>query len=406
MKKISWIICLALFLTVLGMNYQVPGAEAASLTTPNLTSNQVILPADTTRLPEKTNTSDSKLPVLKPGTTGQIIIDPDDIPTFDLKDVFLNYPRGGQTFQMGQTIVVKFTVKNAGSYTVYESYNAGSSWTAVNNGTITTDKVGYVPYKTYKTGTLRIKVVSAADTTKSDAGNDCIVTADPWNGKLKAAAAYKTVTLSWGALACGQAEISTYDVYRNTSPNFDSSNLLTKCILPNNFPAGGTETFTDNDVINGTKYYYKVIPIIGGHGNDTLYEVVSATPQGKIELTIGNPYMMVNGQQQEIEPGKGTVPVVTNGRTFLPIKGVVVAMGGTVSWDAITQKITINYNNTSIVMQIGSQDVMVNGVLKKMDVAPYISSTGSTMVPVRFVGEFLGCSVNWDEAQKKITIYY
>lgn len=407
MKKIvSYLLCLALLITMVGMNIQIQTAAALSLTLQPVIVNQSTLPNTIATIPDTTTNLNNSPKIIKPDLSKQIIIDPSKIPALDLGDVFLNYPRGGQSFKLGETFVIMFTVKSTGSYSVYKSTDGGAAWTAVNNGTVTADKVGYVPYKTDKTGNLRIKVVSASDPSKLNTGNDCTVTAEPWNGKLKAAASYKKVALSWGAISCGQSVISTYDVYRNTSPSFSDANLLIKCIVPNNFPAGGTASYTDTDVVNGIKYYYKIAPIIGGHANDTIYDVVSATPQGIIELIVGSPYMTVDGQQQEIDPGKGTTPVIMNGRTFLPIKSIIVAMGGTVAWDAASQKLTIDYNNTSIIMQVGSQQVTVNGVVKQMDVAPFISTTGSTMVPVRFVSEYLQCAISWDQALQKIIINY
>ena len=42
-----------------------------------------------------------------------------------------------------------------------------------------------------------------------------------------------------------------------------------------------------------------------------------------------------------------------------------------------------------------------------MNVAPYISSTGRTMVPLSFVtGNLPGCTTNWDGSNKSVTISY
>lgn len=393
MRKISaYILSLALVFIVTGLGFTNCTAQAASTT--------IVRPNDTIIELQDPVVKDD-LTIVKPG-----LIDPSKIPVITLKDVYLNYPRGGQSFQLNQTIVIKFTVQNTGSYTVYESSNAGNSWTAVNNGTVAADSTAYVPYTTHKSGNLRFKVVSAADASKTDAGTDCSISAASFDGSLKATAGYNTVKLSWRALACVQAEISTYDVYRNTSPTFSSANLLTKVILPNTFPDGGEVSYNDNDVVNGTKYYYMIAPIIGGHANDDLFNTVNATPHGTIELVIGSPYMNVNGQKQEIDPGKGTTPVIVDSRTYLPIRAIVIAMGGTVDWDAATKKIIIHYKNKEIILKIKSKEAVVNGQTVTMDVAPFISNTGSTMVPVRAVSEFLGCTVNWDQAKQMVTIIY
>lgn len=66
----------------------------------------------------------------------------------------------------------------------------------------------------------------------------------------------------------------------------------------------------------------------------------SAQSMGEVEgtesaiiLEIGNPIMAVNNEQMEIDPGRGTVPIVDNGHTLLPVRDVVEAMGGIVEWN-------------------------------------------------------------------------
>lgn len=43
--------------------------------------------------------------------------------------------------------------------------------------------------------------------------------------------------------------------------------------------------------------------------------------------------MTVNGVTREIDPGRGTSPVIVNGRTLLPIRAIIEALGGSVAWD-------------------------------------------------------------------------
>lgn len=105
-------------------------------------------------------------------------------------------------------------------------------------------------------------------------------------------------------------------------------------------------------------------------------------------------------------------PVVVNGRTLAPLRSVVEAMGYVVSWDAAKQNIKV-YEMLSedlrIDMTIGLNRAKVStgvyGVLTDvyLDV-PAKTINGRTMVPVRFIAESLGCTVNWDEKTKTVTI--
>lgn len=73
-------------------------------------------------------------------------------------------------------------------------------------------------------------------------------------------------------------------------------------------------------------------------------ENVEATPAEKVvmTLTIGNPVMTVNGSEVNID-AEGTVPVIQNDRTLLPVRAVVEAMGGEVGWDDATNTVTLTY---------------------------------------------------------------
>lgn len=133
------------------------------------------------------------------------------------------------------------------------------------------------------------------------------------------------------------------------------------------------------------------------------YLVLSSTG-GKIELIIGEPQMWVNGTSQQIDPGKTTAPVLVNGKAFLPIRTVIETLGGRIAYDSGSKKVSISLNNKNIEMWIGKKNAFVNNQLITTDAEPFTSSTGRTMLPLRFVIDNLGFNVQWDSAGKKITI--
>jgi len=131
-----------------------------------------------------------------------------------------------------------------------------------------------------------------------------------------------------------------------------------------------------------------------------------------IILYVGNPMMYVNGVEQEIDPGRRTAPVIISkwGRTIVPIRALVESLGGTISWDDIERKVTINFKSVLIELQIDNPKARVNGSEKWIDpdnhdVRPTIINS-RTMLPLRFIAESLGCNVDWNSNTKAITVTY
>lgn len=68
-----------------------------------------------------------------------------------------------------------------------------------------------------------------------------------------------------------------------------------------------------------------------------------------------------------------------------------------------TVPITPPATSTTIILQIGSKNMYVNGKLVVLDSAPIIRND-RTLLPIRFVAEALGAQVGWDDSTKKVTI--
>lgn len=96
-------------------------------------------------------------------------------------------------------------------------------------------------------------------------------------------------------------------------------------------------------------------------------------------------------------------PVIDEGRTLIPIRFLFEKMGATVDWNGETQTATITQNNTAVAFSIDDTEADVNGQTVSMDV-PAKLVNGKTMVPVRFLSENLGYTVGWDEDNRIITI--
>lgn len=120
-------------------------------------------------------------------------------------------------------------------------------------------------------------------------------------------------------------------------------------------------------------------------------------------MQIDNPMMTVNGEEREIDPGRGTVPVVYNDRTLVPIRAIIEAMGGTVNWDEETQTALLEYDGDIITLTIDSTTAYFNETPNTLDAAPIVIGD-RTMLPIRFIAESFQFEVGWEQDSQTITI--
>ncbi len=98
-----------------------------------------------------------------------------------------------------------------------------------------------------------------------------------------------------------------------------------------------------------------------------------------------------------------------NGRTLIPVRALLEKMGATVTWYEETQTVGIELDDTSVLLTIGSDVAKVGNNQIVLDVPALIIDHdgdyyGSTMIPVRFVAESLGCEVGFEEASRTVTV--
>lgn len=99
-----------------------------------------------------------------------------------------------------------------------------------------------------------------------------------------------------------------------------------------------------------------------------------------------------------------TAPVAPNGTTLVPVRAISEAFGSTVEWDGVNQNVTIKKGETVIKLKLGSKIAYVNGnTIEMLEAAQIIN--GRTVVPLRFVSENMGYSVEWHAESQEIMIY-
>ena len=105
----------------------------------------------------------------------------------------------------------------------------------------------------------------------------------------------------------------------------------------------------------------------------------------------------VNGNAANLNPP----PTERAGRVFVPLRGVFEQLGATVVYQSGV--INATGRGHTISLKIGSQQATVDGQQQNVDVAPFIIGA-STYVPLRFVSQALGASVNYDGSNRVVAI--
>lgn len=95
--------------------------------------------------------------------------------------------------------------------------------------------------------------------------------------------------------------------------------------------------------------------------------------------------------------------IFENGNTLVPLRGIFEELGATVTWEQSTQSITAKKGDITVWLQLGSTQTKVNDVAKTIAV-PAKAINGTTLVPLRFISEALGATVEWHGETQSITI--
>ncbi|MGE5405508.1 MAG: copper amine oxidase N-terminal domain-containing protein [Candidatus Saccharibacteria bacterium] len=95
-------------------------------------------------------------------------------------------------------------------------------------------------------------------------------------------------------------------------------------------------------------------------------------------------------------------PLVEQGRTYVQMRPIFVALGASIDWNENTRTITARKGSNRVTLTIGDPTAMMNEHVIYLDTPAKIVK-GWTMVPLRFVTQALGAEVQWD-GQSRIII--
>lgn len=123
-------------------------------------------------------------------------------------------------------------------------------------------------------------------------------------------------------------------------------------------------------------------------------------------LQIGNKTGATNG----VEKTMNVAPFIQNSKTLVPFRFIGEQLNAEIGFTTdpktkLVKNVTYKLGMTNIQLTINSKVALVNGKQVTLDVPAQIVK-GSTVVPLRFVTEALGCAVDWESKAQIITITY
>ncbi len=107
--------------------------------------------------------------------------------------------------------------------------------------------------------------------------------------------------------------------------------------------------------------------------------------------------IVVGGAPLSLAPG----PIERNGRVFVPLRGIFERLGATVVYQS--GQINATKGHSTVSLTIGSTQAILNGQRQYLDVAPFIVGA-TTYVPLRFIAQSLGASVNYNDSTQVVSI--
>ena len=96
-------------------------------------------------------------------------------------------------------------------------------------------------------------------------------------------------------------------------------------------------------------------------------------------------------------------PDIENGRVLVPMRGVLESLGYSVHWKEHTQTVLAMKDGVNISLPLNGRTVTVNNETVQIDV-PAKLQNGRTFVPLRFLAEYSGADVQWDESSSTVMI--
>ena len=131
---------------------------------------------------------------------------------------------------------------------------------------------------------------------------------------------------------------------------------------------------------------------------------LAASPTQVVALKINSPWCVIGSETTTIDTANDkVVPVAESGRTLVPMARILEAFGGSATWVPETHGVLCSLNGIEVELTLNTTTALVNGESVTLDV-PAKAMNSRTFVPVRFVSESLGLTVQYEPTNQIVVV--
>ena len=228
-------------------------------------------------------------------------------------------------------------------------------------------------------------VVSPTVDGKNDTVKIAETTAEANAAAANAAKADDKVTLVTEGTSVSGKDFTNPAVLKIPADTKDVKNVKNLTLAKLNEETGKLE-------IVGGSYDAKANAVVGYVAEEGNYFVVEKESLTTISMQIGNNGVVLNNENKILD----AAPLISQNRTMVPLRFIAEAFGANVSWAQDTKTVTIVIDGKVLTMRINQE-------LEGFGAAPIISN-GRTMVPISYISKELGANVIWVPSTKTVAI--
>ncbi|WP_223067356.1 copper amine oxidase N-terminal domain-containing protein [Paenibacillus caui] len=134
----------------------------------------------------------------------------------------------------------------------------------------------------------------------------------------------------------------------------------------------------------------------------SLFCLVAVPVSSAAELKENGLLLKLNGAYLIFS--KGTMPYIdSNFRTLIPLRIVSDSLNGTINWDNANKIVSLNSSVLSFKAKVNENKVELNGKIVSTDTS-IVTKNGTVMVPAKWIAEGLNIQLSWDPKNKVVSM--